>query len=974
LNKPNPVKEYQYDMVGHTTDKAKWTNINNTTFINTDEWYRMYQETYFMAFDTLPLQTDEAIFEAMAHVGSNEVPIGIRDIDYYFFKSNALTSNLYFNFDTINNTISDIPGAASPFLTNNVFIAAPLYGSTNDGSNTKFLISPSWIFKDLANANFYSAAYVLKIDFGDGTGPHFYNPSLTNTYTANYAALGEKDIDVQLLQDGMLVKQSKSKFMVLGKKALGKTFIEDTHDGLTAFITNPCISRDNNKRKIIIYVPGFDPLFRMPKLARSASDVYNGMIKQPDIANLLNFGYEFHVIMFNDPTRNIISNAQDLISYINFLKSSMADNKNQFVVIGESMGGLVARYALSFMETTIYTTDLSNPQPERMHNTRLYISIDVPNQGANVPLAFQHLYDKYKIFGIMFSAQFNVFSRENKLFLDADAAKQMLIYHVDTKTGGGNYTQHPMRTTFLNQLAAVGNYPIHLKKVALTNGLMSGAGQTHFYDANRRTPNDKLLNTDLNVYVDFLWFIKIPIFDLTFDLKTNPNGSGPVYFTNYNTWDIKINFFWFGVSIQTGYFPHPTAETVINVLPYCTSPGGYFITGTNGVDVLANVITNSPINPYKWPEGDYWYSGLVNVTSGSNGAGCWIGGANAGFGGFFRVNADVSFCSDGGNFCFIPTISALDYTDNTLPQPLDPYYNIETNSINHMLNHTPFDVIVGIPNLNGNADLNEDHLNVRNAWHNYDCTASLPTPHTLRGNFLNREIGDDYFYLDNVDLSYDADYEAQNYIYVNGFNNPGFLNPNDPNPLGSTINAYYNFDGFVFVGQPTMYSKSNIFKRSTIGSYTATFYDNNSTFMYPKDGYYLNYPSLPIIHPLNSPVNNLHNPNTMVTCCVDYSLSKMAKPSKTINKAIKQSMMIFPNPAKPSDEIILNYTFLNTGKGELKIIDINGKTIYTQTLNVVANASSQTGINTAKLNLASGIYVVLLSTGTESNFVKLLIN
>ena len=61
LNKPNPVKEYQYDMVGHTTDKAKWTNINSTTFINTDEWYRMYQETYFMAFDTLPLQTDEDI-------------------------------------------------------------------------------------------------------------------------------------------------------------------------------------------------------------------------------------------------------------------------------------------------------------------------------------------------------------------------------------------------------------------------------------------------------------------------------------------------------------------------------------------------------------------------------------------------------------------------------------------------------------------------------------------------------------------------------------------------------------------------------------------------------------------------------------------------------------------------------------------------------------------------------------------------
>lgn len=100
----------------------------------------------------------------------------------------------------------------------------------------------------------------------------------------------------------------------------------------------------------------------------------------------------------------------------------------------------------------------------------------------------------------------------------------------------------------------------------------------------------------------------------------------------------------------------------------------------------------------------------------------------------------------------------------------------------------------------------------------------------------------------------------------------------------------------------------------------------------------------------------------------------MAKPIKSINKSIKQSMILFPNPAKPTDEIMLNYTFLQSGKGELRIVDINGKVLYTQNLNIVANASSQTSINTAKLNLASGLYVVMLSTEKESNFVKLLIN
>lgn len=148
----------------------------------------------------------------------------------------------------------------------------------------------------------------------------------------------------------------------------------------------------------------------------------------------------------------------------------------------------------------------------------------------------------------------------------------------------------------------------------------------------------------------------------------------------------------------------------------------------------------------------------------------------------------------------------------------------------------------------------------------------------------------------------------------------------------------------------------------------------NSSFTYPKDGYYINYPALPLMDPLNQVTYNPF-PNNMVTCCVDYRLSKKGKNTNIKpNTKAQSKMVLFPNPANSIDEVILNYTFLQSGKGELKIIDINGKTIYTQTLNVVANASSQTGINTAKLNLASGIYVVLLSTGTESNFVKLLIN
>jgi hypothetical protein len=36
LIKPTPTKEYNSDMAGHQTNKLQWTNLNSTTFINTD--------------------------------------------------------------------------------------------------------------------------------------------------------------------------------------------------------------------------------------------------------------------------------------------------------------------------------------------------------------------------------------------------------------------------------------------------------------------------------------------------------------------------------------------------------------------------------------------------------------------------------------------------------------------------------------------------------------------------------------------------------------------------------------------------------------------------------------------------------------------------------------------------------------------------------------------------------------------------
>ena len=55
---------------------------------------------------------------------------------------------------------------------------------------------------------------------------------------------------------------------------------------------------------------------------------------------------------------------------------------NQNVVLGSSMGGVIARMALGRMDRN---------GGVNAHQTRLYVSLDAPHQGANVPLGYQAL-------------------------------------------------------------------------------------------------------------------------------------------------------------------------------------------------------------------------------------------------------------------------------------------------------------------------------------------------------------------------------------------------------------------------------------------------------------------------------------------------------------------------------------------------------------------------------------------------------
>jgi hypothetical protein len=163
-----------------------------------------------------------------------------------------------------------------------------------------------------------------------------------------------------------------------------------------------------------------------------------------------------------------------LIQTINQMKTGWAP----LAVVGPSMGGLVARYALTYME---------NQGLE--HDTAVYISWDSPHNGANIPVGLQ-LWVKY-------------FSRnapgaaEGLAKLNTPAARQMLLYHESSIPAEAapkfsddlsvlfepnnvrpitvfSPRSHASFTSFQGKLKALG-FPRKPRLVAIANG--SGSGQ-----------------------------------------------------------------------------------------------------------------------------------------------------------------------------------------------------------------------------------------------------------------------------------------------------------------------------------------------------------------------------------------------------------------------------------------------------------------------------------------------------------------
>jgi hypothetical protein len=435
--------------------------------------------------------------------------------NYERFKSTAVSSNLVF---ISNNIIYDQAGRpTTPYEIKEAFAIVP-FRTQLKGTTQQFVFKSDAFF-----SNTGKTIGNIMIDFGEG----FHTYAINTPVSYNFGSVGEKTIRFRLNYTDGTYMESHSKLNILesdngtsGSPAGryvganvdsldfplndGVTIAPKPYQGVVgrARVTIEYSGTDRVLRRPLIIVEGFDAwkilhadepennvsfedmIFRFGDGRDGNLNVRIAEFGNQTLNDLLdNAGYDLIVIDFENGTDYIQRNAfvvQSVLRYVNRVKVAVEGAIQPNVILGFSMGGLVARYALRDMEVNGIA-----------HNTRLNVSIDSPHQGANVPLGFQaavtHLASSgigvglpgigtYNPQSLTFGSLIKDLGNASEL-LNAPATRQMVLHQM---VGGGDLLlyDNSQHTTFMNEYHQLGAPSQEgIRNVVLANGSECGVNQ-----------------------------------------------------------------------------------------------------------------------------------------------------------------------------------------------------------------------------------------------------------------------------------------------------------------------------------------------------------------------------------------------------------------------------------------------------------------------------------------------------------------
>lgn len=472
----------------------------------------------------------------------------------------------------------------------------------------------------------------LQFDAGDGEG--YRTLTFDEPLSLNYADTGWKHwvFKITLTNNQQLFSHSKVHFNNTsnragsGGNALARGTIDLTPPPITAVeqfnggfgVADIVISYRNANdpvlRRPLIVAEGLDPgWIIIPEEPEGLSD-FDGFIRtvstsgSGQLVNLIGdifnpnapSAYDIVYINWRNGTDWLQRNAlvlEQVIRWVNQNKQNDFNTglRNPNVVLGSSMGGVLARMALGRMDRG---EGLFNGNGGfAAHETSLYVSLDAPHQGANVPLGYQALARHGARMYISTGPTAMVteavqFIRNGPspllalLLADQPAARQLLTNRIDLFYNPANAANQQ----FLQELRTNWAYPVNIRNIAISNGNECAIGQEftpgssllfHFRSTKTRFVGDLIVMaaglglSGLGISPLVTTPLLIPgssKFELTLDIRALANGGGnQVYHGNIK---LTKKILWLApVSINVA---NKTYNAPTGLLPLDTYPGGFY--------------------------------------------------------------------------------------------------------------------------------------------------------------------------------------------------------------------------------------------------------------------------------------------------------------------------------------------------------------------------------------------------------------
>jgi hypothetical protein len=316
------------------------------------------------------------------------------------------------------------------------------------------------ISNELVVTNVRDPLQQLEVDFADGNG--YRTARLDEEIEITFPAPGQYVLKVRGKAGGNTIESSF-------ELAVEEHIAESPHEHWTGITSgHPFKGVIAKGHAWVFYGSGHstkdrvEPLIRPIMISEGFPGNYDlddlwGIVDQHGLANgILGGGRDLIIFGYEDGTTYIEANAGVAIACVKrAIEQCVSGSK--VTVGGASMGGLITRYALTYMEF------LKDPDIGKVD---MFVTLDSPHMGAVIPLGLQCTLDA-------FSTEADI--KAKKKLVDSLASQEMLLVWYDSDQDSF-MKPSPKRKDFETNLNGIGFFPKSMPSFAIADGRGDGTG------------------------------------------------------------------------------------------------------------------------------------------------------------------------------------------------------------------------------------------------------------------------------------------------------------------------------------------------------------------------------------------------------------------------------------------------------------------------------------------------------------------